>query len=321
MLWRQIKEHTAEFIDPIYLPTNSGDQVVQLEDPSDMKKEQIVGLLEHWRRPVPASDLFQFSHVLVNSKSGEMEWAWYKNSLGSQLVSWNSLALATDELATWDEEYVNPTSMVHWDPNIDPTLQEERELGQESDHVSLSVPPLPTLVSTEPQPKQKPKNRPNGSVANPSVTGNSMCPTMGDAGNGLTASSSQPAIFNVLTQEEREHGNCVSPSVLPWPSLVPTQPWPKPKPKNKPDGSAANQSATSNGMCPTDDAGSGPATSSSHPPAISKVSNRIPLAASINQIEGALGRPHREPKKWKLDACLTIQFKAVGKERERGQAK
>ena len=126
MLWRQIKEHTAKFIDPIYLPTNSGDQVVQLEDPSDMKKEQIVGLLEHWRRPVPASDLFQFSHVFVNSKSGEMERAQYKNSLGSQLVSWNSLALATDEVATWDEEYANPTSMVYWDPNIDPTLQEER---------------------------------------------------------------------------------------------------------------------------------------------------------------------------------------------------
>ena len=124
---------------------------MQLEDPSDMKKEQIVGLLEHWRRPVPASDQFQFSHVFVNSKSGEMERAQYKNSLGSQLVSWNSLALATDELATWDEEYANPTSMVHWDPNIDPTLQEERELGQESDHVSLSVPPLPTLVSTEPR--------------------------------------------------------------------------------------------------------------------------------------------------------------------------
>ena len=71
----------------IYLPTNSRDQVVQLEDPSDMKKEQIVGLLEHWRRPVLASDLFQFSHVFVNSKSGEMECAQYKNSLGPQLVS------------------------------------------------------------------------------------------------------------------------------------------------------------------------------------------------------------------------------------------
>ena len=231
--------------------------------------------------------------------------------------------MATDELATWDEEFVNPTSRVYWDPNIDPALQEERELGQESDHVSLSVPPLPTLVSTEPWPKPKPKNRPDGSVANPSVTRNSICPTMGDAGNGLTASSSQPAISNVLTlQEEREHGNHVSPLVLPWPSLVPTQPRPKPKLKNRPDGSAANQSAASNGMCPTsNDAGSGPATSSSHPPVISKVSDRIPLAASIDQIEDALGHPHWEPKKQKLDACLTIQFKAMEKERERGQAK
>ena len=56
--WKQIKEHTAELIDPIYLPTNSGDQVVQLEDPSNMNKEQIVVLLEHWTRSVPIQPCF-----------------------------------------------------------------------------------------------------------------------------------------------------------------------------------------------------------------------------------------------------------------------
>ena len=62
--------------------TNSGDVITQLEDPSDIRKEQIMQLLEHWRRPVPASDLFRFNHVLVNSKTKEMGLALYENSLG-----------------------------------------------------------------------------------------------------------------------------------------------------------------------------------------------------------------------------------------------
>jgi hypothetical protein len=45
-----------------------------------MKKEQIVRLLEHWRRPVAASDLFRFSKVLANSKSNEMMSALYSDS-------------------------------------------------------------------------------------------------------------------------------------------------------------------------------------------------------------------------------------------------
>jgi len=42
--WKQIKDHTTDFIDDIYLPEvmiNSGDQVALLENPSDMNKEQI----------------------------------------------------------------------------------------------------------------------------------------------------------------------------------------------------------------------------------------------------------------------------------------
>ena len=64
VLWKQIKEYMAKFIHLIHLPTNSGDQVTQLEDPSNIKKEQIIVLLEHWRRPALASDLVWFSHVL-----------------------------------------------------------------------------------------------------------------------------------------------------------------------------------------------------------------------------------------------------------------
>ena len=53
------------------------ENVQQIEDPSDMKKEQIGRLLEHWRRRVSASDLFRFSHVLVNTKTDEIMCALY----------------------------------------------------------------------------------------------------------------------------------------------------------------------------------------------------------------------------------------------------
>ena len=109
MPWKQIKDHTADFICDIYLPkVMIRDQVAQLEDPSDMKKEQIMWLLEHWRRAVPTSDLFRFSQVLVNSKTREMGCALYSNSLGPLSFPHNSLPLTTNELATgaatWDEE-------------------------------------------------------------------------------------------------------------------------------------------------------------------------------------------------------------------------
>jgi len=106
------QNHTADFIDDIYLPEvmiNSGDQVAPLEDPSDMQKEQITRLLKHWRRLVPGSDLFKFSHVLVNGKSGEMAPALYTNSLGPRSLPQNALPSATNEPATgattWDAEY------------------------------------------------------------------------------------------------------------------------------------------------------------------------------------------------------------------------
>ena len=90
--WKQIKDHTADFICDIYLSeVMIRDQVAQLEDPSNMKKEQITWLLEHWRRTVPASDLFRFSHVLVNSNS---------NSLGPLSFPHNSLPSTTNEPVT-----------------------------------------------------------------------------------------------------------------------------------------------------------------------------------------------------------------------------
>jgi hypothetical protein len=60
------------------------DGFAQIDDPSDMKKEQIVRLLIHWRRPVAACDLFRFSIVLVNCKTNETTPANYKTSFALQ---------------------------------------------------------------------------------------------------------------------------------------------------------------------------------------------------------------------------------------------
>ena len=90
---------------------NAVEQFAQLEDPSDMKKDQIVALLQHWRRPVPGRNLFRFSHILVNSKSREMEWALYDNSLGPRSLPQNSLPSAFTQLAPVDTEYRNPNSL------------------------------------------------------------------------------------------------------------------------------------------------------------------------------------------------------------------
>ena len=89
-----------------------------IEDPSDMKKEQVARLVEHWRRPVPASDLFRFSHVLVNSKTDATTPALYKDSLGPHSVARHTAPVATNAEARpsihpptmastlgWDEEY------------------------------------------------------------------------------------------------------------------------------------------------------------------------------------------------------------------------
>ena len=87
-----------------------------IEDPSDMKKEQVYRLVEHWRRLVPACDLFRFSHVLVNSKTDATTPALYKDSLGPHTVARQTAANAEAGPSTirpptmastlgWDEEY------------------------------------------------------------------------------------------------------------------------------------------------------------------------------------------------------------------------
>ena len=110
--WKQIKAYTADFIDDRYLP-DSIDGAAVIEDPSHMKKEQITRLLNHWKRPVPGSDLFRFSHVLVNSKTDSMTPALYEDSLGPIIRPQNG-GVITDAptpigggASDWDAEYAS----------------------------------------------------------------------------------------------------------------------------------------------------------------------------------------------------------------------
>jgi hypothetical protein len=119
--WKQIKEYTADFIDDRYLP-DSVDGAAVIEDPSDMKKEQITRLLDHWRRPVPGSDLFRFSHVLVNTKTDSTTPALYEDSLSGVIA--HAPAPIEGGASNWDEEYASglqstpPVADMHLDESV-----------------------------------------------------------------------------------------------------------------------------------------------------------------------------------------------------------
>ena len=274
-----------------------------------MKKEQITRLLEHWRRLVPGSDLFKFSHVLVNSKSGEMAPALYTNSLGPRSLPQNDLPMVTNEpatgAATWDAEYRNSNlpagddSRFSVGPDInmstEPADVEGREQASpEPDQVEFDLlPPAPVPKPRAEKSKGKPKQT---APAKKSV----LVPT---AGNG---------------------------------PLVSSHPRPKPKAMNPQatlvrHGSAAHQSVNGNCSPPSVDAASENITQttlSPQPATMSNVADTIPLAAvdlqqgdQGEQIEGVLARSRRQPKKRKLDPCLVFQFEAFDKEMEREQAK
>src|SRR5882762_1659131 len=142
--WKQIKENTDYFVDPKYLPEPM-DGVPQLDEPSEMKKEQIIRLLDYWKRPVHASELFRFSHVLVKSKTEETTTALYTDSFaGLYSLTSNGEDAGVDSgvpttiqisethptcTPASDSFSGNPTqNLTHptqnnLDPNIDPYLQ------------------------------------------------------------------------------------------------------------------------------------------------------------------------------------------------------
>ena len=98
-----------------------------------------------------------------------------------------------------------------------------------------------------------------------------------------------------------------------------SQPKPKPKPKPKAKNSQAHllHWDTAQMYATLGDAESGDIRP--EPPALA--ASDAHHRDSLGQIEELLGHPCWEPKKQKLDTCLTIQFEAAEKERQRAQVK
>ena len=127
-----------------------------------MKKEQIIWLLEHWQRPVPGSDLFRFSHVLVNSKTGVMMCALYEDSLGALSLPQNSQVLPESSGpidggtgSDWDAEYnglrFTPSLAddvnMHPHPNDFDMEDEQTPPGSPDLYLELAAPLLPAQES------------------------------------------------------------------------------------------------------------------------------------------------------------------------------
>jgi hypothetical protein len=143
-----------------------------------MKKEQIVRLVEHWRRPIPACDLFRFSHVLINSKTDATTPALYEDSLGPNIVAQTRPHIGADtESGTstqprtmastlgWDDEYraANP---LRFSPGPDGiNMHDNDQPGQDSQLEQVIDPRLIGLshagegISVAPPVPSKNKNK------------------------------------------------------------------------------------------------------------------------------------------------------------------
>lgn len=106
MPWKQLKDdHHRHFIAAKYLPAN-----FRLEDPSDLKKEQIMPLLAFWRGRYPGSDIFKFKNYLVNSKGEETASAIYSMGQAPPKARAKKAAGKTPQVAgttvqDWDHDY------------------------------------------------------------------------------------------------------------------------------------------------------------------------------------------------------------------------
>ena len=120
MPWKQLKDdHHRHFIAAKYLPAN-----FLLEDPSDLKKEQIMPLLAFWRGRYPGSDIFKFKNYLVNSKGEETASAIYSFGQAPPKGRARKAAGKTPQVAgttvqDWDHDYqalCNRESNLEWEP-------------------------------------------------------------------------------------------------------------------------------------------------------------------------------------------------------------
>ncbi|KAF8162562.1 hypothetical protein B0H34DRAFT_794366 [Crassisporium funariophilum] len=234
--WKQIKEHTGDFIDDEYLPSQPiiDATVAPIEDPSDMKKEQVYRLVEHWRRPVPACDLFRFSHVLVNSKADATTPALYKDSLGPHTVARQTAPIAANAEAGpstirpptmastlgWDEEYRadNPLSFT---PGPDDINMHDQDMNVQDPQEPIIDPDLIGLTSTG--------HRQSEPAAPTVPRKNAKKPTKGKK---PAKAKSKPA-----PQKGKKNTNVVPEDIEddiepPEPTTTITRPRPRPVPKN-----------------------------------------------------------------------------------------
>ena len=172
-----------------------------------MKKEQIGRLLDHWTRPVHASELFRFSHVLVNNKAEETTAASYINSFAPTR---QNETFCTQEGDAEDNDNhqplvpnSNPTPPI-LDPNIDPVLQNQS-------YYITSAPTPPIVQPTRPD--SSPPINPSASLSPVSLTAEPE------------KSSSQPC--------PRPKKTTKTPIVLAEPEQLSSQPRPRPKKTTK----------------------------------------------------------------------------------------
>jgi len=151
--WKQIKDHTNDFIEPKYLPEPM-EGVPQLEDPGDMKKEQIARLLVHWKRFVHPSDLFRFSRVLVHNKTDITMAALYKDSFAAVLSDPQNETVAADDWDVGNDDSdlqlfnsTTPLPLPFGVPTQNTTTQLPTPIN---DSPSDTFPSVPTLNPTHP---------------------------------------------------------------------------------------------------------------------------------------------------------------------------
>ena len=135
-----------------------------------MKKEQIVRLLEHWRRPVPASDLFRFSKVLANSKTNEMMSALYSDLFRRVIRNRPEISQA-DVSPDW--------SSLHQMPPNAPVIESGTPALPSPNHTPIPLPfpnPTPspnhTPVVPQPSPSRTPVPLPSQNHSNPTPSPN-----------------------------------------------------------------------------------------------------------------------------------------------------
>jgi hypothetical protein len=296
-----------------------------------MKKEQIVRLVEHWRRPIPACDLFRFSHVLINSKTDATTPALYEDSLGPNIVAQTRPHIGADtESGTstqprtmastlgWDDEYraANP---LRFSPGPDGiNMHDNDQPGQDSQLEQVIDPRLIGLshagegISVAPPVPSKNKNK-KTTKAKGKAAGQKKTQTRPRAKNP-TVMPDDVELSEPTVEKPRPRPRPLNPHLMPDNSMDRTASAPPDQSSNARECQPAPpQIAPTAPPVNEVPAEIPPTPSAEMPPAELNLTGPPHSAlADLNPTEvesTELGRPRRQPAKRKLDACLALQFK------------